>query len=246
MIIQVETEEEKGRLLSRCERNAFGCKIYALAHAYGFDKGFSCFWVDSESRAAYALSDGVMVISGSVGDPAEAGEFLRAVGADRVFCPLRTAEALGLRPDGTGDVLRKALPDGEHSPQSYREVNIRELYGLLSGSGMAVGEFEPFYLDLSHRLRHDSALVFTQRRDDALAGCAVVSAISGTGAILSAVAVQEEYRRQGIGSALVRRAEQALPGKTMYIFRERGAHAQFYRGLGYDWCDTWTTTALRG
>ena len=244
MISLVESREEQQKLLELCERSAFGCKIFSLADAYGFDKGFSSFWVDSGTEAVFALSDGVMLIDRTPADPSEAVEFIRAVGAGAVMCTLRTSEALGLKPQQTGEILKKVTPAaGESGHDPFAEVNIREIYGLLSDTGM-VDEFEPFYLDLSHRLRHGAARVFTRYENDDLTGCSVVSSISKTSAVLSAVAVDETRRRRGIGSSLVKQAEAALPGKTIYVLREKGAHKEFYGGLGYQWCDAWTYTEL--
>ena len=172
----------------------------------------------------------------------EALAFLRAVGPEQVFCAVRNAEALGLRPQAAGDVLRRQVPAGE-ALQPPGEVNIRELYGLLEETGM-VEEFEPFYLDLSHKLRHGGAVALTRRQEGELAGCAVVSAISRKAAVLSAVAVGEHFRRQGMGSALVRQAEACLPGKNVYVFREKEKNQEFYRKLGYSKIDTWVQARL--
>ena len=77
-------------------------------------------------------------------------------------------------------------------------------------------------------------------------GCApaVVSSITQRGAILSALAVEEASRRQGLGSALVKKAESYFPGKTMYVFREKNKNKEFYRGLGYTKTDTWVHAKL--
>ena len=56
---------------------------------------------------------------------------------------------------------------------------------------------------------------------------------------MSALAVQEESRRQGIGSRLVRQMEGYFPGKAMYVFREKHKNQEFYRNLGYSKVDTW-------
>ena len=60
-----------------------------------------------------------------------------------------------------------------------------------------VGEFEPFYLDLSHKLRHHAALALTVPGENGLRGCAVVSSISAKSAILSALAVREDWPQAG-------------------------------------------------
>ena len=173
MIRLVEREQDQRRLLALCEKTAFGCKIASWATAYGFDKSFACFWLDTEADVVFCLADGVMLLSGTVLDGSSLRVFFRAVGAREVFCAVRNAEALGLPKAVSGDVLRHPLAHGEAPPMPLFPVNIREIYALLEENGM-VEEFEPFYLDLSHKLRHQAALALSVPGRDGLRACAVV------------------------------------------------------------------------
>ncbi len=242
MIRFVEREKDKQKLLSLCENKPFGCKIASIATVYGFDKSFACFWIDTEEDVVYCLVDGAMLLSGTVIHGEAARAFLRMTGTSEVLCAVRNAEAMGLVPTGTGDVLKRVIQPGD-PPCPPPPVNIREIFTLLEENGM-VEEFEPFYLDLSHKLRHHGALALTVPGGDGLKACGVVSSISERGAILSALAVAADYRRQGIGSALVRRIESYFPGKTLYVFREQNKNREFYKALGYTKVDTWVHTKL--
>lgn len=238
MISLVEQESDQQLLLRLCKKTAYGCKIAALVQAYGFEKSFACFWLDPKSETVFCQADGDMIISGTVLNHDETRSFLHAVGPAGILCAVKNAETLSLPVTQSGDILKKQLKPGMAKKLDPAEVNIREVYTLLEENGM-VDEFEPFYLDLSHKLRHGTARVFTQRQEKELAGCAVVSAISEDAAILSAVAVKQELRRQGIGTRLIRQAEESLPGKTMYVFREKEKNREFYRELEYARVDTW-------
>lgn len=238
MLALVEQEKEQQRLLRLCEKTPFGCKIASVAAAYGFDKGFACFWLDTESETVFCQTDDVMIISGTVLHTEETKGFLRAVGSKAVFCAVRNAEALALPVTEHGDVLKKQLRSGEAVKPDPYGVNIREVFELLEETGM-VEEFEPFYLDLSHRLRHGASLVLTEHSGSELTGCAVVSSISREAAILSALAVREKSRRQGIGTRLVGRVEKCFPDKTLYVFRDKEKNREFYKELGYGKTDTW-------
>ncbi len=238
MITLVEQEKDRQLLLRLCEKTPFGCKIASVVQAYGFDKGFACFWLDKKAETVFCQADELMLISGTVTQPEEAAAFLRAVGPGAVMCAVRNAEALGLPVTDSGDVLKKQVKEGPARGIDPDGVNIREIFGLLEQVGM-VKEFEPFYLDISHKLRHGAALAFTEHRAGELAGCAVVSAVSEHGAILSALAVRKEFRRLGIGAALEKRVEQAVPGKALYVLREKEKNREFYKQLGYAKADTW-------
>lgn len=225
-------------MLRLCEETAFGCKMGALIRSYGFDKRFACFWLEEGAACAYCLVDGLLILSGQPGDLEEAREFMQAVGPDAFIASEAAARRLGVKASQCGEILKKALPAGAGPALPLGEAPIREIYGLLEEAGLA-GEFEPFYLDLSLKLRRGTALALYERRGQEMAGCAVVSAVSGTGAVLSALAVGEKYRRQGIGSGLVAQVESLLPGKALYIFREKGENERFYRQLGYAYEDGW-------
>ncbi len=241
MISLVESEQDKQRLTELCGKTAFGCKIASIVSVYGFDKGFACFWLDTEADVVFCQADDVMILSGTVLNAEETSGFLHAVGPGSILCAVRNAEALSLPVCAAGDVLKKQIAAGLSQRNRPGEVDIREVYGLLEEEGM-VTEFEPFYLDLSHKLRHEGALVLTHYSEETLAGCAVVSSIGNNAAILSALAVRPEFRRRGIGTELVKEVERAFPGNTLYVFREKEKNQEFYKELGYSKADTWVSS----
>ena len=70
-------------------------------------------------------------------------------------------------------------------------------------------------------------------------GCAVVSAVAGDEAVLSALAVREDMRGRGLGKRLVGDAGRALPGHRLYLFRESGRNREFYEKLGFREIGRW-------
>lgn len=248
MIQIAESQEEQQSLLLACRKSAFGCKIASIATAYGFDKKFSCFWMEGHASAAYCLVDDVMILAGMPKNAEETKSFLHMVGAREIMCALRNAELLELPAKLEGDILQKQAEGGKEAglqlpERESTEINIREVYFLLEACEMET-DFEAFYLDLSHRLRHGAAMVFTEYREEMLAGCVVVSSVTESSAIVSAVAVKEAFRLQGIGADLMRQAEHALTGKTLYVFKEKGRHEEFYQALGYHRTDAWVVAEL--
>lgn len=227
-----------------CLGTAFGCKLAAIAKAYGFRQSFARFWAGE--GAAYSLLDGQLSLAGKPEDWGEARAFLQALGPGQIFAPADAGQRLGLRAKTKGAVLEKALETRMASPNGFSEFrggppNLKEVYGLLERAGMAL-EWEPFYLDLSHRLRHEAALVLEEREGGALAGCAVISAVTEEAGLLSALAVKEGCRRKGIGSRLVQRTQALLAGRTLYVLRESGRNREFYRKLGFVETGRWMQT----
>ena len=244
MIAMADDKGSQEKLLNLCAKSPFGCKIAAYAVAYGFDKKFSYFWTDDEENAVYCMVDDVLIISGTVTNPVETQEFIKVIGVKEIMCAVRNSEVLGLKPAHFGDVIKKMAEPGDPETLSFDEISLREVYGLLEETGMT-DEFESFYLDLSHKLRHQSALITAEYIDNDLAGCAVASSVTEGAAIISAVAVSPAHRRKGIGSRLIKKAERALRGKTIYIFKEKDKNNEFYRALGYGRQDTWVTALVK-
>lgn len=235
MIRFVEDAARQEELVALCQGSAFGCKLAAIAKAYGFRQSFARFWVGD--GAAYCLLDGALSVVGTPGDPDEARKFLEIIGPGAVFSSEDFAQKVALPQAAGGPVLAKRLPPGA-AVDLPDPPELRAVYELLWKTGMKV-EFEPFYLDLSHRIRHKAAFVLGEYRNGRLIGCGVVSAVSGDAALLSAVAVESKFRRKGIGSALVARVEAVLPGRTLYLMREDSNNREFYAQLGYSPVDRW-------
>lgn len=228
MIRLADTPRGQREFFALCRGSAFGCKLGAVAMAYGFGRDFSRLWTDG--AAAYCLLDGELSIAGRPEEPEEAREFLRMLGPGSVFCERGLAGELGLRVSIEGAVMAKALPRG--APVSFPAPGLREVWELLTESGMPL-DFEPFYLDMSHRLRHGAALALGEYREGRLAGCAVVSAVTEGEALLSALAVRKDLRGRGIGSGLMGMVREALPGHTLYLLRQSGRNREFYERFGF-------------
>ncbi len=115
------------------------------------------------------------------------------------MCSAENGAQLGLRAAARGAVLEKDLA-GAPAPRSLPPV--RAVYEVLAANGMA-GDFEPFYLDLSHRLRHGAA-----RASVLYAGgeavAAAAAALAGN-ALVTAVAVLPAEQGKGYGGAVLRR-----------------------------------------
>lgn len=218
--------------------SAFGCPILSAAAAYGFSRPFAQFW--TAGAAAYGMLDGVMRIAGTVADPEEARAFLGAVGAAQVVCSAENGARLGLRVTARGAVLEKAL-SGTAAPPA-EPVPVRAVYDVLAANDMA-GEFEPFYLDLSHRLRHGAA-----RASVLYAGgeavAAAVAALAGENALVTAVAVLPAWQNKGYGGAVLRAVEEQLGGRRAYLLRAEHENERFYARRGYVPCGAWCTGVL--
>ncbi len=245
MLKLVEHDEDKVTLERICARSALGCKIISIGKMYGFDKKFACFWIDDKEEAALCLLDSTMIVCGTLSDSDEIRPFLNVIAAKEVICAVRNADIIGGTVRDKGEIMMKTSAGNTgnvQQPQS--DVNIREIYEFLTENDMPPGEFEAFYLDFSHRLRHSGADVLIKRKNGEMVGCLLINSITDESAIISAVAVKSAYRRQGIGAALISEAEKMLAGRKIYIFKENSKNDEFYKNLGFRKTDSWTTLML--
>ena len=238
MIRLAETEKE----LACSADTPFGCRIRSLAAAYGVDEPFARFWVQ-EGGSAVAKLDDAAILEEKDADPEELREFLRVLDVKTLSCTQAAAERLGLPAAARGEILlrRGAVPEGA-VPEAERDPGLREVHALLckaADEGFAPPEFEPFYLDLSYRIRHGAAAAAGIRRDGALAACALCPSMTERSAVVSAVAVAPEHRRKGLGRAVLAALTAALGREQVYVFRADGRNEEFYRSLGFQPCGRW-------
>lgn len=243
MMKLVETLEE----LTCSADTPFGCRIRSMAEAYGVGEPFSRFWVQDGGSAVAKLDDAA-ILEENDADPEELREFLGALDVRTLSCSEAAAEKLGLRAAAKGEILlRRGAVPGDTGAGAERDPSLREIHELLcraAGDGFTPPEFEPFYLDLSHRIRHGAAAAAGIRRDGALAACALCPAMTERSAVVSAVAVAPEHRREGLGRAVLAALTAALGREQVYVFRADGCNEEFYRSLGFQPCGRWAEIRL--
>ena len=223
MIKRVLCERELGALpLTGVEPQ----KIRALCRAYGFGYDFCRVYAQGES-AFLSLLDGSAVLWAAQGaDFGELADFLRMNGFSELFCGGEAARELSAR---LGLAPRQALLmrfDGraQEFPVDY-SPQLSDVYAIV---GQAFGmEFEPWYLDLSHRIRHGVSTA-------ALAGrsALVIQHRANGEALLSQVATDLLYRGQGSASKLILGVCAALSPDRVFVLCERRLEG-FYARLGF-------------
>ncbi len=223
MIKRILCERELGALpLTGVEPQ----KIRALCRAYGFEYDFCRVYAQGE-RAFLSLLDGSAVLWAAQGaDFGELADFLRMNGFLELFCGGEAARELSAR---LGLAPRQALLmrfDGraKEFPVDY-SPQLSDVYAIV---GQAFGmEFEPWYLDLSHRIRHGVSTA-------ALAGrsALVIQHRANGEALLSQVATDPRYTGQGSASKLILGVCAALSPDRVFVLCERRLEG-FYARLGF-------------
>lgn len=198
-------------------------KIRALFLAYGGGYDFCRFF--RHGGTFLAALDGSFVIAEQPGaDIEELAQFLALHGFTDIFCSEYMGQALIplLNAEFTPVSLMEYA--GEKGGALPAECSPSEAWRVIS-SRFAI-PFEPWYLDMSHRVRHGISRCISDGR----AALVIQHAINGE-ALISQVSVLPEYEGQGIAGALLRQVSAALPESVQVVCED--SLCGFYERCGY-------------
>lgn len=115
------------------------------------------------------------------------------------------------------------------------QASPREIYELLTSVFTDFPAFEPWYLDVSYRMRHNLCHQSSVWQKGKLVASAMTVAEWQNGALLGAVATLPEHRRKGYAShcvsALTAYCQQE--GKVVYISPKNQKAGRLYASLGF-------------
>ncbi len=226
----------------------FACRIISLYNSYSPDLVFVDYWLlqndDEEYTGAIARNGSNFILFlTEKSDIDEIGAFIRISGASAVLC--EGGYDLDFFDRITeGVVMKITRPIDIEVEEKIIEPDIRSAYDLIvkcADDNFTPPEFEDFYVDVNHKLRHNAIRLYGMCDGETLAAIARTVAESGDGAVLGAVACHPDYRRSGYGSKIVSFLTNTLiaEGKAVYLHRAQNANAAFYQKLGFDICGSW-------
>lgn len=112
---------------------------------------------------------------------------------------------------------------------------LMDLFNFVDYEGM---DFKTWYVDISHRVRHNTAKAYTLTVDENIISSGILSAIYDRNAILTAVRTSDNFRKMGYGSYLVNHICSDVKG-TVYIMRDMNLNESFYTKLGFKNIGKW-------
>ena len=226
MIKRVYSEDE---LIMLPKSGIEAQKIRALLKAYGTNFDFCSFYKSDEFILARFYDEVVICKYGAADNNKldELSEFLTFSGFSKIFCSEDVGEILKDKLLINCKKLNLMKSCGE-SPEvcgNYAELSLTEAYDILKTSFEI--NFEPWYLDMSHRIRHGISKLYGNDRSV----LAVQHDLYGE-ALLSQIATIPEKRGQGKASELILSVCKSLCKSSIFLICE-DKNLSFYKKLGF-------------
>ena len=217
-----------------CKKNIYACKIACLLDSYGLKYDFAEFWLQYENNepvtAISKFYGDMTVCTTEKTDFDELKEFLLITGFSSVI-----SEKEIFYGSYKGIVMEKVAESQDITVEINPDLN--EVYRLLEScksNNFEVPEYEDFILDMSHKIRHKTALCVGVREDEKLISTAMTVAQSETCAIIGAVSTDENYRHSGYGGKCVKTLCGLMNGRKIFIMRDEFENENFYKSMGFE------------
>ncbi len=220
------------------ERDIFSIRILSLLNSYGCRYQFATFYLqenEGEITAALSKLDGDVTLALREGaDTQELLHFFCVTGYHTILCS--DAFVFGAKYE-EGSVM-SCTTKWEPVQTDAVVDEYPKLMDLFNFTDYNTQDFQSWYVDISHRVRHGTAKAYTLCNDNGIIASGILSSIVGDDAILSAVRCTDAQRRKGYGSALVKHICNDVCG-TVCIMREKGTNEAFYQRLGFKENGNW-------
>ncbi len=217
----------------------YSIRIKSLLSAYGTKYDFAVFYyqIDNDNKITSILSrlDNDWTLSHlDIFDEAELCDFFRAVG----YSTILSDESFHFDSPYDEGIVMSAFKKAERHIQ-YAEIDFYpKLMDIFNFEDYDSIDFESWYVDLSHRIRHGCAKAVSLNIGGEIVSSAVFSSIYNNDAILSSVRTSPEFRKMGYGGALVSEMLFDVSG-TVYLMREKDKNESFYSNLGFENSGLW-------
>ncbi len=241
-----------------CEHSPYGARIAAYYSAYrGKQYNFLDTWLCRENgRAVCALSRyyNTVVICGKCSE--EIRGFIEMLSPKIIFADA----ALEIKPKNMIEVSGETmicthmitdipiLPEGLRCKRLTGEMRqLRKVYDLLrehyysagESSMLSLGEFDEYFVDISHLIRHGAADVYAVYDGDRIVSSLSVTARSDTAAVIGNIVTHTQYRRNGLAEYLLAAAVNEICKSGREVFLHREKKISIYEKMKFEVTGNW-------
>lgn len=225
------------KLLEACNQlqsftDICGEKLQALAISYGLDKPFCTFWhqTDEAGKITAVICKFGSAVTVSMKEPnrKELMDFLMFIGFDELICDGSLTDGISGFAKEAIYAVEKACTRGINNLPCLTFSEYSAIYKLLNDSSSAaieIGDFESWYVDISHRIRHGGAVAILWEQ-----GCGI-GLLSDDSVIVNGIAVEKAHRGKGCGKEILNCIENF--GKTRSMAFCLQTELEFYKKCGY-------------
>lgn len=211
-------------------------RIHGLKIAYGLEMSFLHFYSDGEG-ALLAIMDGVGILDSPSQLSDEWITFLLMNSDIRIIhCPEQVGRCLinyDVFKVNSGIVMIYEGGETESSFDIEPNPYLPAVYDLLSNHFEGISEFNAWYPDASHRVRHDCCHVSCVLDKDMVISTAMTVAETDSAVIIGQVATHPDYRRKGLAERCVKSLIYKCKGKQLYILPLNENARQLYNKIGF-------------
>lgn len=236
----IEKIDEISQLKKYDKVDIYSVRILSLLNAYGCKYPFARFYRQIDDNdcvtAIFSVLDKDITLSfnSNLADKEEIIQFISVIGYDTLLC----SDELHIDTSFESGVVMKSNKKIEVQCD-YTEIDqypyLFDLYNFVDYDG---NSFDSWYVDISHRIRHNTAKAVTLNIDDEIISSAIFSSIYENDAIITAVKTNPKFRKMGYGSALVSSMCCDITG-DVYLMREKDKNESFYKKLGFENIGNW-------
>ncbi len=234
-----------------CSHSPNGARIMTYHNSYhGTKYNFLDFWLQKNSMGkplcAICRYYSTLIICGERCDENELHDFVCMLSPEKIMCdreynfPHRYVCL-----SGEIMVCREVLPIARETHIIHRSLSdmsyLRKIYDLLcrTDDRISPDSFEEYLLDMSHKIRHAAAEVYSIYDKNTPISTAAVTALSDTVAVVGCVATDFENRNKGCASALVHYITEKHLRQGREVFLQRERYIGLYEKIGFSVCGVW-------
>ncbi len=249
-------------LYKLCENSPYGARIISYHTAYhGKKYDFLDFWIqrDDENNAVCAFCKyySTLIICGKTHNFEEIKEFITIISISNILCDSTLKTVCGENISMGETMLCTKTNDIDNTMDFEYKIlrlnsdmnNLRNVYNLLikeNGQNGMLPDFESYFLDISHRIRHGVSKVYviTNGLGD-IVSTATLLAISRTSSVIGCVATDSDNRNKGFATCLVKyiTEKELSNGRQVYLHRER--EISLYERIGFEVVGHWFFNTCR-
>lgn len=227
------------QLYSFNREDIYYVRIMSLIKAYGCGYDFASFYrqLDDSNRITAILSklDTDFTLSfNNDADTEELKEFFSVIGYGSILTDSSFDFSSSYNEGAVMSCNRKIEPDCPYADID-RYPKLMDLFNFVDYDTF---DFESWYVDISHRIRHRCASAFTLNINGEIISSGIFSSIYNNDAVLSAVRTLPEFRHMGYASYLVSQMLSDIKGRV-FLMREMNLNEQFYIKLGFENIGKW-------